>query len=99
VRRRVKDSKPFLGSVKIIIKKIIIKSLQETLRTVKVKSSDAVSYDPKVGFKLQLDKLDEPEGTYVCTGRYGSLVRGVEYTVKSHFANTQQQGNYYFCFT
>jgi len=61
---------------------------QDIFRKVKVRSSDAVSYDPKEGFTLKLDKIDDPEGTYVCTAKYANSVRMVEYTIKSRFYET-----------
>lgn len=63
--------------------------LQGNLRRVRVRADDAVTYDPKIGFTLKLNKIESPEGTYVCTARFGSYVRSVEYKVLSYSANYQ----------
>ncbi|OXA40497.1 Pro-epidermal growth factor [Folsomia candida] len=65
------------------------KSEEGALQRVKVKTPDAISYDPKAGFTVDINKVETPEGTYVCTARHGSYVRSVEYRVLSSFANYQ----------
>jgi hypothetical protein len=57
----------------------------EVLRRIRVKSSDAVTYDPRRGFTVKTDRIDQsPEGTYVCTARLGTNVRSVEYQVRAY---------------
>ncbi len=65
------------------------KSEGGNLRRVPVRSSDAVTFDPKIGFTLKLNRIDNPEGTYVCTARKDSFVRQVEYKVVSAYARYQ----------
>lgn len=45
------------------------------------KSSDAITYDPRKGFHVDLKSLQEPEGRYLCEARYNDLVRDVEYAI------------------
>ena len=55
------------------------------LRRIRVKSSDAVTYDPRRGFTVKTDRIDQsPEGTYVCTARLDTNVRSVEYQVRAY---------------
>ncbi|KAJ6634782.1 hypothetical protein Bhyg_13361 [Pseudolycoriella hygida] len=49
----------------------------------KVTAEGAISYDPRKGFRINLKKLEDPEGLYICSGRYKDLVVDVEYTVTS----------------
>lgn len=58
------------------------------------KSSDAIVYDTRKGFRINLRKLEDPEGEYICTARYNDLVRDVEYTIASKSAPTPPPANY-----
>lgn len=42
-------------------------------------SDDAIIYDPRKGFRINLKRVEDPEGKYLCTARYNDLVRDVEY--------------------
>lgn len=60
------------------------------LKNVVTKSIDAILYDPREGFRVNLNKIEDTEGTFVCTGRYNNIVREVEYTVTSGFERPPQ---------
>jgi len=65
------------------------------IEKIKIQGPDAVRYDPKVGFHVDLDKIENPEGIYVCTARYKELVRGIEYTVvrTNHTSDKSKQND------
>jgi len=47
------------------------------------KSDDIYVYDPRKGFRVNLNKIEVPEGTYVCVARYNKVVKRVDYGVTS----------------
>lgn len=47
------------------------------------KSNDAIVYDPRKGYRINLRKVVNPEGRYICTARYNDFVRDLEYTITS----------------
>jgi len=46
-------------------------------------SDDAIVYDARKGFRINLKKVEDPEGRYICTARYNDLIIDVEYTITS----------------
>lgn len=47
------------------------------------KSNDAIVYDPRKGFRINLRKVENPEGRYICTAHYNNDVRDLEYDITS----------------
>lgn len=45
------------------------------------KSDNAIIYTPRKGFRINLDEIVDPEGTYVCKAQYNGIERSVEYRV------------------
>lgn len=55
----------------------------DTLKRPVTKANDAIVYDPRKGFRVNLKNVEQPEGRYLCTAHYNNDVRDVEYTIKS----------------
>lgn len=47
------------------------------------KGNDAIVYDPRKGFRINIKKVENLDGRYLCTANYNNEVRDVEYTVIS----------------
>lgn len=66
-------------SVRVSLYKLVENQLIKPV----TKSSDAILYDPRKGFRVIVKKVEDPEGRYICTARYNDLVKDVEYTITS----------------
>jgi len=65
------------------IKVSLFKLDGEVLKRPVTKADDAIIYDPRKGFRINLRKVEDPEGRYLCTAYYNDDVRDVEYTITS----------------
>ncbi|KAG4071302.1 hypothetical protein HA402_004006 [Bradysia odoriphaga] len=57
------------------------------------KADDAITYDPRKGFRINLRKIEDPEGRYLCTAYYNNDVRDVEYTIASSVRSDDVQSD------
>lgn len=49
-------------------------------------------YDPRKGFRVNLNKIADPVGTYICIARYKKRVRGIDYYVTSKSSQAPEYG-------
>lgn len=57
------------------------------------KTDDAIIYDPRKGFRMNLKRIEDPEGQYICSAKYNNEYRDVEYTIASN-SESAVSGNY-----
>jgi len=65
------------------IKVTLFKLDGDVLKKPVVRANDAIIYDARRGFRINLKKVEDLEGRYLCTAHYNNDVRDVEYTITS----------------